>query len=71
MSVLFVTIKGIGKNDCPKLKNKEKKNSKAVAANVEDDSEFALATTSMAYHSEKWILDSGCSYHVYPHEDWF
>ena len=22
-------------------------------------------------HSEQWVLDSGCSYHIYPHKSWF
>ena len=25
----------------------------------------------MNYLADKWILDSGCSYHMCPHREWF
>lgn len=42
-----------------------------VAQNEEDDLELALTASSSTYHSEEWILDSGCSYHMCPNRDWF
>ena len=34
-----------------------------------DDSAFTVSLS--ASHFDKWILDSGCSYHMCPLKDWF
>ncbi|BBG93155.1 hypothetical protein Prudu_001078 [Prunus dulcis] len=62
------------KKDCPKLKNKEKEKagSKAnVAKFGDDDLEIALASSSADVYSKEWILDSGCTYHICPIQEWF
>ena len=35
---------------------------------VTDD---ALATTSSRIARDEWVLDTGCTYHMCPHKDWF
>ena len=37
----------------------------------EEEIEFALASSSETGCSEKWIMDSGCSYHMCPNREWF
>jgi len=57
------------KKDYPKKRNKN-----SSAAIVQDDSldeSLVLATDShQQRHSEQWILDSGCSFHMCPHKEW-
>ncbi|PON45664.1 Zinc finger, CCHC-type, partial [Parasponia andersonii] len=62
------------KKDCPKLQNKgkDKATSDAYVAEVKDDeSDFALVSQSMTSQNDEWILASGCTYHMYPHKEWF
>lgn len=61
----FCHKKGHWKNDFPKLQNKDKKNPTTNFARVEDDDfEFSLIGSSLVYHFDELILDSGCTYHV-------
>ncbi|KAI5338724.1 hypothetical protein L3X38_017996 [Prunus dulcis] len=70
----FCRQKGHWKKDCPKLKNKEKDKAGSeanVAKSGDDDFEFVLASPSANGHSKKWILDSGCTYHICLIREWF
>ena len=61
--------KGHWKDNCP---IKEKKESKVnVAQNKDEDLDAVLTVSSSTNHSDEWILDSGCSYHMSPYRDWF
>ncbi|KAM1114767.1 hypothetical protein PS1_005441 [Malus domestica] len=68
----FCRNKGHWKKDCPKLKTKGKESSEANVAKVETDfSDFALTTSSSFDCATKWVLDTGCTHHMTPHNDWF
>ncbi|KAM2004372.1 hypothetical protein ACFX15_027830 [Malus domestica] len=70
----FCRQKGHWKKDCPKLKNKEKEKAGSeanIAKSGDDDFEFALASSYADGHSNEWILDSGCTYHMCPIREWF
>ncbi|KAM2859524.1 hypothetical protein COP2_024947 [Malus domestica] len=70
----FCRKKGHWKKDCPKLKNKEKEKAGSeanIAKSGDDDFEFALASSYADGHSNEWILDSGCTYHMCPIREWF
>jgi hypothetical protein len=62
---------------CPKVRNKEERKKKkldkssAKASFVETlDSREALFVASVE-KCFSWILDSGCTFHIYSHRDWF
>ena len=59
--------KGHWKKDCP---NKDKSNAN-VAQKADEDEESAFSVSSSKTYSDKWILDSGCSYHMCPNKHWF
>ncbi|PON71291.1 Zinc finger, CCHC-type [Parasponia andersonii] len=62
------------KKDCLKLKNKGKGKATfdAYVAEVEDnESDFALVSQPMISQYDEWILDSGCTYYMCPHKEWF
>ncbi|PSS08126.1 Endonuclease [Actinidia chinensis var. chinensis] len=61
--------KGHWRKDCPKIESKEPKANIAHDAVEKDDTAFTVSLS--ASHSDEWILDSGCSYHMCPHRDWF
>ncbi|CAL9003833.1 unnamed protein product, partial [Prunus brigantina] len=64
----FCRQKGHWKKDCPKLKNKEKEKAGSeanIAKSGGEDFEFALASSSADDHSKEWMLDSGCTYHMF------
>lgn len=66
--------KGHWKKDCPNLQkgaDKEIANANVNVATQEDEFEFALVGLSSDIHSEKWILDTGASYHMCPNRDMF
>ena len=70
----FCHEKGHWKKDCPKLQKKDKGKGKAtsdvyVAEHEEED--FVLVSLSSTSGSGEWILDSGCTYHMCPHKEWF
>ena len=61
------------KKDCPKRKKDVKIQEGGEAAIVENDdgyetTDVLVASTS---HSDKWIMDSGCSYHMTSNGGWF
>ncbi|KAL6493219.1 hypothetical protein OROGR_032978 [Orobanche gracilis] len=71
---------GHGIPDCYSLKRKQEKQEKgkspqsSEAANVEDDSDndILLSVVSSNKRSKtEWILDSGCTFHMYPHKGLF
>ncbi|KAG8479822.1 hypothetical protein CXB51_029312 [Gossypium anomalum] len=41
-----------------------------VAKHDTSDSELSLVESS-SFHSDEWILDSGCTYHMSPNREWF
>ena len=59
--------KGHWKKNCP---NKDKSNVN-VADKVDDGEDSAFTVSSSDNHSDRWILDSGCSYHMCPNRQWF
>uniref|UniRef100_A0A5B7BZJ7 Putative copia LTR rider n=1 Tax=Davidia involucrata TaxID=16924 RepID=A0A5B7BZJ7_DAVIN len=63
--------KGHWKKDCPNKKDKGKKESNANIVHSDEEEESAFTVTSSGSYSDEWILDSGCSYHMCPHRDWF
>eukprot|EP00268_Persea_americana_P012188 TRINITY_DN15115_c1_g1_i1.p1 TRINITY_DN15115_c1_g1~~TRINITY_DN15115_c1_g1_i1.p1 ORF type:complete len:252 (+),score=38.81 TRINITY_DN15115_c1_g1_i1:1859-2614(+) len=68
----FCHQKGHWKKDCPKLKNKDNDKFDAnIGHNGDDDSEFNLTIALLVCHSDEWILDSGCTYHMCPNREWF
>ncbi|KAE8692180.1 putative ROP-interactive CRIB motif-containing protein 6 [Hibiscus syriacus] len=68
----FCHEKGHWKKDCPKLKKKGKAAPDAcVAEHDAHDSDISLAASSTTFHSDEWILDSGCTYHMSPNREWF
>ena len=61
----FCHNKGHWKKDCPLLKNNGKKDSNAnVAHSTDEDSDFALTGSSFVCHSDEWIMDSACTFHM-------
>ncbi|KAG8498213.1 hypothetical protein CXB51_006868 [Gossypium anomalum] len=79
----FCKKKGHIKSECYKLQNKIKReatNKKGIqlensdeADVVEDytDGELLVASINDSKVSEEWILDSDCTYHMSPNQDWF
>ncbi|KAK0580490.1 hypothetical protein LWI29_002570 [Acer saccharum] len=59
--------KGHWKKDCP---NKDKSNVN-VASKADNEDDLAFTVSSLESHSDRWILDSGCSYHMCPNIQWF
>ena len=48
-------------------------NEAATATFVESDSNGValFATSTKKGDVSDWVLDSGCTFHLYPHKDWF
>ena len=68
----FCHEKGHWKRDCPKLKQKQKTAPDAcIAEHDGDDSDLSLVAAPSSFHSDEWILDSGCTYHMSPNREWF
>ena len=42
-----------------------------VAQSSDDDSEFALASSSSVCNINKWIMDFACTHHMSSNKDWF
>ncbi|KAH9657439.1 hypothetical protein KPL70_023077 [Citrus sinensis] len=67
------------KKDCPERKNKEKDGPKrngdvAVASDEKDDDGYDSAGVLLATGTQtngKWVLDSGCTYHMCPDKNLF
>ncbi|KAG6387152.1 hypothetical protein SASPL_152337 [Salvia splendens] len=62
------------KYDCPKKKKKGDANGSATVAEADDsDSEVSLALVAddQPHSNDVWIFDSGASYHLCPHTDYF
>ncbi|KAG2664936.1 hypothetical protein I3760_16G105800 [Carya illinoinensis] len=57
--------KGHWKKDCPKLKGQQQNQPTTVnVVDIDEDSDFTLTSSSSICHSDEWIMDSGCTYHV-------
>ena len=68
----FCRNKGHWKKDCPLLKNNDKKDSNAnVEHSTNEDSDFTLTGSSFVCHSDEWIKDSACTFHMCPKKEWF
>ncbi|KAL4291216.1 hypothetical protein GQ457_14G001800 [Hibiscus cannabinus] len=68
----FCHEKGHWKKDCLKLKKKGKAApDTCVAYHNTSDFEISLVASSSLFHSDEWILDSGCTYHMSPGREWF
>ncbi|KAG8500936.1 hypothetical protein CXB51_003033 [Gossypium anomalum] len=37
----------------------------------DEESDFSLVGMATSCHTDEWILDSGCTYHMRPNKDWF
>ncbi|KAG8488232.1 hypothetical protein CXB51_018792 [Gossypium anomalum] len=66
----FCREKGHWKKKCPKLQ-KGKVTSDAFVVEHDEESDFSLVGMAMTCHTDEWILDSGCTYHMCPNKDWF
>ncbi|KAG9453307.1 hypothetical protein H6P81_006211 [Aristolochia fimbriata] len=64
---------GHWKKDCPKLKKKgvASKNANAAEYISDAESDTSLVVSPSTSHQDKWILDSGCTYHMSPIREWF
>ena len=76
MSVPFVMRRRYWKKDYPKLKKKDKGKSMFDACVIKrggdySDFEFYLVGHQTIAGFDEWILDSGCTYHMCPHKEWF
>ena len=47
------------------------KSGEAEFAEDHSDGELLVAADGDSKHSEEWILDSGCTFHMCPNQDWF
>ncbi|GFZ19218.1 hypothetical protein Acr_27g0009570 [Actinidia rufa] len=63
--------KGHWKDKCPIKEKKEPKANVAQNKNEDEDLDAVLTVSSFTNHSDEWILDSGCSYHMSPYRDLF
>ncbi|GAB2293014.1 hypothetical protein Dimus_038235 [Dionaea muscipula] len=60
--------KGYWKKDCP---NRGKYESNANVVKIEDEQEDCFTTSLSSNHSNEWIMDSECSYHMCPNKHRF
>jgi nitrate reductase NapAB chaperone NapD len=69
----FCHQKGHWRKDCPKLQTmgKEHKANMVSMKTKDSDSDVALARTSFDFHSEGWIMDTTCAFHICPNKEWF
>ena len=49
----------------------EKDSNANVAHDCDEDSDFALTSSSSVCHSNEWVLDSTCTFHMCPKKEWF
>ncbi|KAH9800324.1 hypothetical protein KPL71_000620 [Citrus sinensis] len=42
-----------------------------TAREHDEESDFSLVGMTLICHSDEWILDSGCTYHMCPNKGWF
>lgn len=64
---------GYFKKDCLKIKKDVKPQGSREAAIVENDDGYESANVLVAStsHSDKWIMDSACSFHMTSNDGWF
>ena len=70
MNVFFCRKNGHWKKNCPKLQ-KGKATADACVAEHDEESDFSLIGMRFICHSDEWILDSGCTYHMCSNKGWF
>ena len=58
------------KTNCPKLQ-KGKATSYECVAEHDKESGFSLVSMTLKCHSDEWILDSSCTYHMCLNKGWF
>ncbi|KAL8151855.1 LOW QUALITY PROTEIN: hypothetical protein V2J09_021663, partial [Rumex salicifolius] len=61
------------KRDCTNRKLNSAKNSKgsSKSANVVQNDSSEVGIQICSHHTDSWILDSSCSFHMTPHKKWF
>jgi hypothetical protein len=64
------------KKDCRSMKVKKPKGSNSISsieakASTEEGGDVYLASTSTHADLDVWLIDSGASYHMTPHREWF
>ena len=57
------------KKNTPQDRNEDA--SKAIVAEVGGDVDVLLVTEKPIKLNDEWIMDTGCSYHMCPNQDWF
>ena len=57
------------KKNTPQDRNEDA--SKAIVAEVGGDVDVLLVMEKPIKLNDEWIMDTGCSYHVCPNQDWF
>lgn len=60
---MYVKRKDI-RSDCPIL-NKEMENTNDGETNVISDDGFGILIVSTCKYADKWIMDLGCSFHIF------
>ena len=80
LSVTIVISLDTIKKDCFKLKEKENvrrksqdEKSSVVSITEEASTSYEVLSVTVfdARSRDEWVLDSGYSYHICPHRDWF
>ena len=78
LNCFYCHKEGHFKRDCPERKNKPKDanniNGNVVVASEESDEGYDSAGVLVASNIQtegKWVLDSGCTYHMCPHKHLF
>ncbi|KAE8682936.1 ABC transporter G family member 13 [Hibiscus syriacus] len=69
-----MVARGRSKSQKPKWRGRSKSKSRldtCVAEHDANDSDISLVASSTTFHSDEWILDLGCTYHMSPNREWF
>lgn len=68
---MFCVQGGQFKKDCPKRKKNQgqKESGDVVATGGCESSEVLCVAKDKT--SQEWVFDSGCSYNICPHKNWF
>ncbi|KAG8486258.1 hypothetical protein CXB51_019637 [Gossypium anomalum] len=66
-----LTVRGRSHSSKPGRRGKSKERPAKDELEHDEESDFSLVGMAMAYHTDEWILDLGCTYHMCPNKDWF